>query len=97
MDWKTAENCLGLARSAGLTRVQRHVRTERNVIPPTSKSIHQWERALKETGTLAVILAPVEDGVEMSWKSDGGADAGKTIGSARALILVKLLELERLL
>ncbi|GFT82066.1 DUF4817 domain-containing protein [Trichonephila clavipes] len=35
-----------------VTRVQRCVRTEWNVDPPTSKSIHQWERTLKVTGTL---------------------------------------------
>ncbi|GFU10806.1 uncharacterized protein TNCV_2388061 [Trichonephila clavipes] len=29
-----------------------HVRRERKVHPPTSKSIHQWDRTLKETGTL---------------------------------------------
>ncbi|GFU14547.1 hypothetical protein TNCV_3251671 [Trichonephila clavipes] len=33
-------------------RAQRRVRTEWNVNPPTSKSIHQWDRILKETGTL---------------------------------------------
>ncbi|GFX65083.1 uncharacterized protein TNCV_452211 [Trichonephila clavipes] len=32
--------------------VQRRVRTEWNVEPPTSKSIHQWDRPLKETRTL---------------------------------------------
>ncbi|GFW47711.1 hypothetical protein TNCV_2829011 [Trichonephila clavipes] len=40
----------------------------------------------------AVILAPDEGGVETSWKS-----AGMAIGSAGAQMLVKLLELERLL
>ncbi|GFY12478.1 putative DD41D transposase [Trichonephila clavipes] len=35
-----------------VTRVQRRVRTEWNVDTPTSKSIHQWERTLKETGAL---------------------------------------------
>ncbi|GFT67187.1 hypothetical protein TNCV_783391 [Trichonephila clavipes] len=33
-------------------RIQRRVRTERNVETPRSKYIHQWERTLKETGTL---------------------------------------------
>ncbi|PRD31362.1 UNVERIFIED_CONTAM: hypothetical protein NCL1_23717 [Trichonephila clavipes] len=32
--------------------MQQRVRTEWNVDPPTSKPIHQWERTLKETGTL---------------------------------------------
>ncbi|GFX69326.1 uncharacterized protein TNCV_3565021 [Trichonephila clavipes] len=41
---------LDLVRSAA--RLHRRVRTEWNVHPPTSKSIHQWERPLKETGTL---------------------------------------------
>ncbi|GFX82454.1 hypothetical protein TNCV_2871351 [Trichonephila clavipes] len=45
----------------------------------------------------AVILAPDEDCVETSWKSAGGIDAGTPIGSAGAQMLVKLLELERLL
>ncbi|GFX06906.1 hypothetical protein TNCV_1202211 [Trichonephila clavipes] len=35
-----------------VTRVQRCVRTEWNVDLPTSKSIHQWDRTLKETRTL---------------------------------------------
>ncbi|GFS98966.1 uncharacterized protein TNCV_3896561 [Trichonephila clavipes] len=32
--------------------VQRRVQTKCNVDPPASKFIHQWERTLKETGTL---------------------------------------------
>ncbi|GFW62475.1 hypothetical protein TNCV_291491 [Trichonephila clavipes] len=32
--------------------VQRHVRTEWNADSPTSKCTYQWERNLKETGTL---------------------------------------------
>ncbi|GFX29337.1 uncharacterized protein TNCV_3218711 [Trichonephila clavipes] len=40
----------------------------------------------------AVILAPDEGGVETSWKSAGGTDAGKAIGSAGAQMLVKILE-----
>ncbi|PRD31944.1 UNVERIFIED_CONTAM: hypothetical protein NCL1_21959 [Trichonephila clavipes] len=35
-----------------ITCVQRRVRIEWDFDPPTSKSIHQWERTLKETGTL---------------------------------------------
>ncbi|GFX51919.1 hypothetical protein TNCV_3063361 [Trichonephila clavipes] len=35
-----------------VTRVQQRVQTQWNVDPPTSKSIHQWDRTLKETGTL---------------------------------------------
>ncbi|GFT22030.1 hypothetical protein TNCV_3270981, partial [Trichonephila clavipes] len=45
----------------------------------------------------AVILAPDEGCVETSWKSAGGTDADRAIGNAGAQILVKLLELERLL
>ncbi|GFU37200.1 hypothetical protein TNCV_4272101 [Trichonephila clavipes] len=45
----------------------------------------------------AVILAPDEGGTETSWKSAGGTDADTAIGNARAQMLVKLLELERLL
>ncbi|GFW09318.1 hypothetical protein TNCV_4276461 [Trichonephila clavipes] len=35
-----------------VTHVQRRVRTEWNVDPRISKSIHQWDRTLEETGTL---------------------------------------------
>ncbi|GFT20549.1 hypothetical protein TNCV_2183861 [Trichonephila clavipes] len=35
-----------------VTRIERRVLTEWNVDTPTSKSIYQWERTLKETGTL---------------------------------------------
>ncbi|GFV52911.1 hypothetical protein TNCV_2875791 [Trichonephila clavipes] len=45
----------------------------------------------------AVILAPDAGGVETSWKSAGGTDAGKAVGSAGVQMLVKQLELERLL
>ncbi|GFV65986.1 hypothetical protein TNCV_1303771 [Trichonephila clavipes] len=44
-----------------------------------------------------VILAPDENGVETSWKCDGGTDADTAIGNTGAQMLVKLLELERLL
>ncbi|GFW98914.1 hypothetical protein TNCV_4655411 [Trichonephila clavipes] len=44
----------------------------------------------------AVILAPGEGCVETSWKSAGGTDAGTAIGNAGVQMLVKLLELERL-
>ncbi|GFT01756.1 uncharacterized protein TNCV_4205631 [Trichonephila clavipes] len=45
----------------------------------------------------AVILAPDEGCVETSWKSAGGTDADTAIGNAGAQVLVKLLELKRLL
>ncbi|GFV50917.1 hypothetical protein TNCV_2770031 [Trichonephila clavipes] len=45
----------------------------------------------------AVMLAPGEGGVETRWKSAGGSDAGKAIGSAGAQMLMKLSELKRLL
>ncbi|GFX27665.1 hypothetical protein TNCV_2129061 [Trichonephila clavipes] len=45
----------------------------------------------------AVILAPDVGCVETSWKSAGGTDADTAIGNAGAQMLVKLLELERLL
>ncbi|GFW32354.1 uncharacterized protein TNCV_675131 [Trichonephila clavipes] len=41
-----------LTEFKSITLVQRRVRTEWNVDPPTSKFIHHWERTLKETGTL---------------------------------------------
>ncbi|GFW47789.1 uncharacterized protein TNCV_2829771 [Trichonephila clavipes] len=43
---------LWLTEFKSVTRVQRHVRTEWNADPLTSKSIRQWERTLKDTGTL---------------------------------------------
>ncbi|GFT90684.1 uncharacterized protein TNCV_4074661 [Trichonephila clavipes] len=43
---------LWLTEFKSVTRVQRCVQTEWNVDSPTSKSIHQWERTLKETGVL---------------------------------------------
>ncbi|GFV76105.1 uncharacterized protein TNCV_4671941 [Trichonephila clavipes] len=43
---------LWLTEFKSVTHVQRRVRTKWNVDPPTSKSIHQWERTLKETGGL---------------------------------------------
>ncbi|GFT42438.1 hypothetical protein TNCV_1787141 [Trichonephila clavipes] len=46
---------------------------------------------------LAVVLAPDEGCVETSWKSAGGTDADTAIGNAEVQMLVKLLELERLL
>ncbi|GFV62904.1 hypothetical protein TNCV_3719101 [Trichonephila clavipes] len=52
---------------------------------------------LQRFRSLAVILAPDEGGVETNWISAGATDAGKAIGSAVAQMLVKLLELERLL
>ncbi|GFW75228.1 hypothetical protein TNCV_4188831 [Trichonephila clavipes] len=45
----------------------------------------------------AVMLASYEGGVETSWKCAGGTDADTAIGNAGAQMLVKLLELERLL
>ncbi|GFW71744.1 hypothetical protein TNCV_219581 [Trichonephila clavipes] len=43
---------LWLTKFKSVTRIQRRVGTKWNVDPPTSKYIHQWERTLKETGTL---------------------------------------------
>ncbi|GFW17631.1 DUF4817 domain-containing protein [Trichonephila clavipes] len=43
---------LWLTEFKSVTRVQRRVRTKWNVGSPLSKSILQWERTLKETGTL---------------------------------------------
>ncbi|GFW17484.1 hypothetical protein TNCV_2650421 [Trichonephila clavipes] len=42
-------------------------------------------------------VAPDESCVETSWKSAGGTGAGTAIGNTGAQMLVKLLELERLL
>ncbi|GFS77896.1 hypothetical protein TNCV_2027841 [Trichonephila clavipes] len=39
-----------LAKFQSVTRVQRRVRIEWNVNFPTSKSIHQWDGNLTETG-----------------------------------------------
>ncbi|GFX91330.1 hypothetical protein TNCV_1247451 [Trichonephila clavipes] len=50
-----------------------------------------------EAGVEAGILAPDKGCVETSWKSAGAADADTAIGNAGAQMLVKLLELERLL
>ncbi|GFV56873.1 hypothetical protein TNCV_3671471 [Trichonephila clavipes] len=41
-------------------RLQRRVRTEWNVDPTTSKSMHHWERTLNETGTLVFQTAKGE-------------------------------------
>ena len=43
---------LWLAELKSVTRVRRRFRLEFNVDPPTSKSILQWDRTLKATGTL---------------------------------------------
>ncbi|GFW21143.1 uncharacterized protein TNCV_2703811 [Trichonephila clavipes] len=43
---------LRLTEFKTVTCVQRNVQTEWNVSPPLSKSIYQWERTLKDTGTL---------------------------------------------
>ncbi|GFT33929.1 hypothetical protein TNCV_4384051 [Trichonephila clavipes] len=45
----------------------------------------------------AVILVPDEGGVEPSWKCAGGTDVDTAIGNAGAQMLMKLLELGRLL
>ncbi|GFT58636.1 MARVEL domain-containing protein [Trichonephila clavipes] len=45
---------LWLTEFKSVTRVQLHVRTKWNVDSPISKSIHQWERTLKKTGTLVL-------------------------------------------
>ncbi|GFV69923.1 hypothetical protein TNCV_1982901 [Trichonephila clavipes] len=46
------QNVQRVLRLKEFKSVSRCVRTERNVNPPTSKSIHQWERTSKEMGTL---------------------------------------------
>ncbi|GFV37331.1 uncharacterized protein TNCV_1376441 [Trichonephila clavipes] len=60
--------CTLVTEFKSVTRVQRRVRTEWNVDPPTSKSIHQWDRTLKETGTLVSqtgkYLSVIEDTVD---------------------------------
>ncbi|GFT99575.1 hypothetical protein TNCV_114601 [Trichonephila clavipes] len=50
----TPTHTVGLNRTdtSFVTHGQRRVRTEWNVEPPTSKSIHQWARSLKQMGTL---------------------------------------------
>ncbi|GFW58160.1 transposable element Tc3 transposase [Trichonephila clavipes] len=64
-----------------------------SLTPLVLPQLYCWEDVLLQ----AVILAPDEGGIETSWKSAGGTDAGKAIGNAGAQMLVKLLELERLL
>ncbi|GFX10716.1 uncharacterized protein TNCV_147581 [Trichonephila clavipes] len=58
-----------------VTCIRRHVRREWNVDHPTSKSIHQWGRTLKETGTLVsqpskyASVFVIEDTVDRVWDS----------------------------
>ncbi|GFX91327.1 hypothetical protein TNCV_1247421 [Trichonephila clavipes] len=56
------------------------------------------ERLSVEADKIACTLtAPDEGCVETSWKSTVGTDADTAIGNAVAQMLVKLLELERIL
>jgi hypothetical protein len=41
-----------IRQKSGVTRVHRHARKEWNVDPPTRKSIYQWDKTLRETGSL---------------------------------------------
>ena len=43
---------LWLAELKSVTRVQRRARREWNVDPPTCKSIYEWDKTLRETGSL---------------------------------------------
>jgi DNA-binding transcriptional regulator YiaG len=43
---------LRLAELKSVTRVQRRTRREWNVAPPTRKSIYEWEKTLRDTGSL---------------------------------------------
>jgi hypothetical protein len=43
---------LWLAELKSITRVQRRARKEWNVDPPTRKSIYEWDKSLRETGSL---------------------------------------------
>ncbi|GFX10600.1 hypothetical protein TNCV_4620411 [Trichonephila clavipes] len=78
----------------GAIKIQRSTESEDRVIVG---SILMVPDASLSTIQRAVILAPDENGVETSWKSASGTDAGMSIGNAGAQMLVKLLELERLL
>ena len=41
-----------LAELKSVTRVQRRARREWNVDPPTCRSIYEWDKTLRETGSL---------------------------------------------
>ena len=43
---------LWLAELKSVTCVQRRAKRERNVDPPTRKSIYEWDKTLRETGSL---------------------------------------------
>jgi len=43
---------LWLAELKSVTHVQRRARREWNVDPPTRKSIYEWDKTLRETGSL---------------------------------------------
>ncbi|GFW71451.1 hypothetical protein TNCV_3459771 [Trichonephila clavipes] len=60
------------------------------------EGFHQPIKSTKHT-VAAVIFVPDEGGVKATWKSAGGTEAGKAIGYAGKQMLVKILELERLL
>ncbi|GFW21076.1 uncharacterized protein TNCV_2703161 [Trichonephila clavipes] len=51
MPQQKVQRVLWLTEFKSVTFVQRRFRTQWNVDPSTSKSVHQWERILKETGT----------------------------------------------
>jgi chorismate-pyruvate lyase len=43
---------LWLAELKSVTRIQRRARKECNVDPPTRKYIYEWDKTLRETGSL---------------------------------------------
>ncbi|GFY06096.1 hypothetical protein TNCV_3107751 [Trichonephila clavipes] len=57
----------------------------------------EMEKRQISSAVEAMIFAPDEGGVKTSWESASRTDSGKAIGCAGAQMLVKLLELERLL
>ncbi|GFW34760.1 hypothetical protein TNCV_953881 [Trichonephila clavipes] len=71
-------------------------RAEEEMIPPGRGYHNGTPRWARGSAVEAVIFAPNEGGVQTSWKSAGGTDAGKAIGCTGAKMLVTLLELERL-
>ncbi|GFU69931.1 hypothetical protein TNCV_3348561 [Trichonephila clavipes] len=48
-----------LTEFKSVTRAQRRVRTEWNADPPTSKSIHQWDKNFKGDGNFGVLINPL--------------------------------------
>jgi hypothetical protein len=49
---RTVQCVLWLAELKSVSRVQRRARREWKVDPPTRKSIYEWEKTLRETGSL---------------------------------------------